>query len=143
MGYDPDVWGPHYWFVIHTMALTYPINPNDTTKKKYYRFITDLPLFLPNKEIGNKFSEFLDKYPVTPYLDSRDSFVKWTHFIHNKINQMLKKPQITLLEFYNIHYEKYKPKNIKNEEDRQLKEKIAYSSIVAVTLAFILYNYKK
>ena len=23
-----DIWGPHYWFVIHTIALTYPLNPN-------------------------------------------------------------------------------------------------------------------
>ena len=31
---DPDIWGPHYWFVMHTIALTYPHHPNDITKKK-------------------------------------------------------------------------------------------------------------
>ena len=143
MGYDPEIWGPHYWFFIHSIALCYPTNPNTITKKKYYRFITDLPLFIPDPGIGNKFSELLDKYPVTPYLDNRDSFIKWTHFIHNKVNQMLKKPEITLLDLYNNHYEYYKPKNIKLEENRHNREKIIYFSMIGITLGFIIYNYKK
>ena len=36
MKYIAKVWGPHYWFVLHTIALRYPKNPNDVTKKKYY-----------------------------------------------------------------------------------------------------------
>ena len=39
MGLNPKIWGPHYWFMIHTIALNYPHSPNDTTKKKYYDFI--------------------------------------------------------------------------------------------------------
>jgi hypothetical protein len=31
---DAKVWGPHYWFVLFTMASCYPKNPNDVTKKK-------------------------------------------------------------------------------------------------------------
>ena len=30
---DAKVWGPHYWFVLFTMASCYPKNPNDVTKK--------------------------------------------------------------------------------------------------------------
>ena len=59
MELDPTIWGPHYWFVLHTIALTYPLHPNDTIKKKYYDFIQNLPLFLPNKNIGKNFSETL------------------------------------------------------------------------------------
>ena len=90
MALDPDVWGPKYWFVLHSIALTYPHTVNDVTKKKYYEFIQNLPLFIPITNIGNTFSEFLDKYPVTPYLDSRESMIKWVHFIHNKINIYLR-----------------------------------------------------
>ena len=43
---DANVWGPHYWFVLLTMATSYPKNPNDVTKKKYYEFIQNLPLFM-------------------------------------------------------------------------------------------------
>ena len=62
---NPEIWGPHYWFVLYTIALSYPLNINDTTKKKYYDFIQNLPLFLPISNIGNTFSVFLDKYPVS------------------------------------------------------------------------------
>ena len=33
MSLNPKVWGPHYWFVLHTIALTYPLKPNETVKK--------------------------------------------------------------------------------------------------------------
>ena len=33
MKFDPNVWGPHYWFVLLTIAMTYPIEPNDVIKK--------------------------------------------------------------------------------------------------------------
>ena len=75
MALEPKVWGPHYWFVLHTIALTYPLNPNDCTKKKYYDFFNNLPLFVPVENIGNSISKLLDEYPVTPYLDSRDSLI--------------------------------------------------------------------
>ena len=47
---DPKVWGPHYWFFLHTLVMTYPHHPNTVTKKKYYEFIQNLPLFLPVEE---------------------------------------------------------------------------------------------
>ena len=113
MALDPTIWGPYYWFVLHTIALTYPSTPNETIKKKYYDFIHNLPLFLPVSNIGNQFSVLLDKYPVTPYLDSQPSFVKWVHFIHNKINVLLEKPELTMEEAMVCYYEHYKPKEIK------------------------------
>lgn len=55
MTLDPKIWGPHYWFVLHTIALSYPIKPNETIRKKFYDFYQNLPLFLPIEEIGNNF----------------------------------------------------------------------------------------
>jgi hypothetical protein len=40
---DSNVWGPHYWFVLLSIAICYPIHPNDVTKKKYYELIQNLP----------------------------------------------------------------------------------------------------
>ena len=53
MALEPNIWGPHYWFVLHTIALTYPHTPNEVMRKKYYDLIQNLPLFLPVEEIGN------------------------------------------------------------------------------------------
>ena len=140
---DPKVWGPHYWFFLHTVAMTYPHHPNTVTKKKYYEFIQNLPLFLPVQEISSEFSKLIDKYPITPYLDNRDSFIRWTHFIHNKINQKLEKPQISLNEFYIKYYDEYKSDNIKAVEYYKLKEKLVYSLIIVTIVGSIYYLYDK
>ena len=140
---DPKVWGPHYWFFLHTVAMTYPHHPNTVTKKKYYEFIQNLPLFLPVQEISSEFSKLIDKYPITPYLDNRDSFIRWTHFIHNKINQKLEKPQISLNEFYIKYYDEYKSDNIKAVEYYKLKEKLVYSLIIVTIVGSIFYLYDK
>ena len=140
---DPKVWGPHYWFFLHTVAMTYPHHPNSVTKKKYYEFIQNLPLFLPVEEISGDFTKLLDKYPIAPYLDNRDSFVRWTHFIHNKINEKLEKPKITLNEFFVKYYDEYKSKDIKLAEYYKLREKLIYFGLVGVIIGVIYYLYDK
>ena len=143
MGLDPKIWGPHYWFFIHTVAMTYPIRPNAITKKKYYEFIQNLPLFIPVENMSGEFSKLLDKYPVTPYLDNRESLIRWTHFIHNKINQKLEKPQISLNEFYVKYYEEYKSQNVKMDEYYKLREKAIYCGIITTIAGGIYYLYDK
>lgn len=139
---NPKVWGPHYWFVLHTIANTYPLAPNDVTKKKYYDFIQNLPLLLPIEEIGNSFAKYLDKYPVTPYLDSRPSFMKWMHFIHNKINVSIGEPELSMEESIAQYYEEYKPKVVKDAEQRKQREKLIFLLILLFLLIIggILYN---
>ena len=140
---DPKIWGPHYWFFIHTVAMTYPIRPNAVTKKKYYEFIQNLPLFIPVESMSGEFSKLIDKYPVTPYLDNRESLIRWTHFIHNKINQKLEKPQISLSDFYIKYYEEYKSQNIKLVEYYKLREKAIFCGIVLTISGTIYYLYDK
>jgi hypothetical protein len=130
MTLDPKIWGPHYWFVLHTIALSYPEAPNEVAKKKFYDFYQNLPLFLPIEDIGNNFSKFLDKYPVTPYLESRQSLVRWTHFIHNKINVALNMPSLNLEEALASYYDHYKPKEVKDIQERSRREKIAFSIVI-------------
>ena len=139
---NPKVWGPHYWFVLHTIANTYPLAPNDVTKKKYYDFIQNLPLLLPIEEIGNSFAKYLDKFPVTPYLDSRPSFIKWMHFIHNKINVSIGEPELSMEESMAQYYEEYKPKIVKDAEQRKQREKLIFLLILLFLLIIggILYN---
>jgi hypothetical protein len=40
----------------------------------------------------------LDLYPVTPYLDTKEDFVGWMHDIHNRVNDILDKPTMSLEE---------------------------------------------
>ena len=81
---DADVWGPHFWFVLLTVALNYPQEtPPDGIRRRNYDFVQSLPLFLPDPHMGDNFAHIINEYPVSPYLDSRHHFVQWVNFIHN------------------------------------------------------------
>lgn len=145
MSLNPKVWGPQYWFVLHTIALTYPQNPNETVKKKYYDFIQNLPLFIPIENMGNFFSNLLDTYPVTPYLDSREAFIKWMYFIHNRVNKELNYEQISLSESLEQYYKKYADYNNNTNKSNSIiikKEYISFLIIIGLSFLAIFY-YKK
>lgn len=142
MQLNPKIWGPKYWFFLYTIALTYPNNPNEITKKKYYDFIQNLPLFIPVSNIGNEFTIFLDKYPVMPYLDSRESFIKWIHFIHNKINIYLGKKEISYYDAMQYYYSHYQEKEIKITNEKKNKHKFIFVSIIIILFSIIIILYK-
>ena len=96
---------------------------------------------MPIDKIANEFSELLEQYPITPYLDNRESFVRWTWFIHNKINEKLEKPKITLEEFYKQYYENYKPNDVKYREFYKLRAKIIYLFIFLLIAGLIYFFY--
>ena len=143
MGLDHNVWLPHLKFTLQTIAICYPKHPNEVSIKKYYDFIQNLPVFLPMDPIGNNFLDLLDKYPVTPYLSSRMSFMKWVNFIFNKINKQLKKEEIDFYEDLEKYYEEYKPKEMKNKEITITRRKYIEGGIFVLLLVTIIYFYKK
>ena len=140
---DAKIWGPQYWGFLFTMALTYPLHPNETSKKKYYDFISNFSLFFPNTNMANHFSELLDYYPVTPYLDSRESMIKWIHFIHNKVNVSLNIPEISLEEALHKYYKQYEPKSTQIKNDILKREKYLYVGFITVLIMSSVYIYKK
>ena len=143
MTLDSKVWGPHYWFVFHTIALNYPLYPNETSKKKYYDFIQNIPLFIPNNNMGNLFSELLDKYPVTPYLDSRESMIKWFHFIHNKVNISLNIPEKSMQESLHNYYKNYESIEITIKNDIVKREHYIFFSLLTILIMLSVTMYKK
>jgi hypothetical protein len=136
----PEIWGPHYWFFLHTIAYTYPNCPNAVTKRKYYDLIQNFPLFLPDESIGDTFVELLDKYPVTPYLDKRESFMRWVHFIHNKINRSLGKQTDPFLDSVQKYEEIYRPQTMVHSDYANLKKEVIMICFI-VLLATIAFMY--
>lgn len=137
---DPKVWGPQYWSFLHHLAWTYPDNPNKITKRKYYDLIQNFSLFIPNVEIGDNFLKLIDSHPVTPYLDSRDSFIRWVHYIHNKVNIILGKDELTFLESLEKFKAAYKPQSISITERIHIKKHYIHILIIFI-LIFIIYYY--
>ena len=140
---NPDIWGPHYWFTIYTIGLSYPLKPDSIIKRKYYDFFMNIPIFIPDKEMGKTFSEFLNSYPISPYLDSRESLVKWIHFIHNKLNQYLGKEEVTYYNALNKYYKNYDLKITKKYNDIKNREKYIFFSLLILLILIILYIINK
>jgi len=135
--YSPTIWGPKYWFFLHTVARTYPEYPNDVTKRKYYDLIQNFALFMPDREMGDRFLVMLDKYPVTPYLDNRESFFRWTVFIHNKINAKLQKEERSVEEAL----ESYESAYLEEGEEEVKKTSVVLALNAAIVLALIAIAY--
>ena len=140
------VWGPKFWFVLHCAAYNYPEVPNAITKRKYYDLVQNIPLFIPDAAMGDKFSVLLDKYPVSPYLCSRESFMRWAHYIHNKINRTLGKEEISLYASLDRFHEKNPVnescKNYYMKISSSTKRQLAFATIIFLLILLILYIQK-
>ena len=134
------VWGPHYWFVLQTISMTYPEHPNDITKKKYYQLIQNLPIFIPNKKIGKDFEKLLNEFPISPYLSSRLSFMKWVHFVHNKINKKIGKKEINFFKGLEKYYSHYIPE--KTQKSLKYNKQRLYTSLFIGLCIIIYLSYK-
>lgn len=142
----PQVWGPHYWYFLHTAFFQYPEHPTVITKKIYYDMITHFGTFIPDEKMTQYYNDILNKHPVTPYLDNKVSLVKWGWFIHNKVNKKLKKPPITLGEFYKQYYDSHKNYTVQINMKwfMTIKEIIFYVILIFILLymCYTLYNYQ-
>jgi hypothetical protein len=139
-----DIWGPVYWFFLMTIALNYPDHANAVMKRKYYDLLQNLPLFIPDSEMGTEFSRMLDKYPVTPYLDYRESFIKWVVFIHNRMNVKLGKREITEEEAIDQYMRAYVDESqiklkMKNNEWRKYA---VFLFVLCILLGVVYYLYQ-
>lgn len=142
MSLNPYVWLPYFKFILQTIAVQYPKKPNEVTKKKYYEFINNIPVFFPMKPLGKTFHTMLDKYPVTPYLDSRMSFMKWCNYIINKINVILELPEEDFYKSLEEYYNKYKPKEDLERINLQNKKKYIEMGTIFGILIVIYIIYK-
>ena len=143
MGLNPNIWLPNLKFTLQTIAITYPSHPNDVSKRKYYDLIQNLPVFFPFNPMGKNFLDLLDKYPVTPYLSSRMSFMKWIHFIFNKIHEQLEQPIDEFYDSLEKYYDEYKPKEVRNREIVKTRKKYIQFATASIIILVIVYFYKK
>ena len=78
-----------------------------------------------NQTMPNKSKIPTHRRSKTPYLDSRDSLMKWVNFIHNRINLQLGKNELSLSEAVQEYYKHYLPRDLKREAERKRNEKIS------------------
>lgn len=91
MNPNPNVFGPHFWFVMHTVSFFYPENPTSTDMKRHKDFYESFVHMIPCGECSQHYSVLLTRYPIDGHLQSRNQLSRWVVFIHNKVNEKLGK----------------------------------------------------
>ena len=139
----PEVWGPHLWYILHTISFSYPDNPTNYHKNAYRDFYTNIKDVLPCEQCQKHYTKHIQEYPITPHLDNRATLVKWVIQIHNFANLSIGKPAYTPEEVLYI-YSQLKPVSpfIKVDE-RKIREKQIYKKnrgilYIMIIIAFIV-----
>jgi hypothetical protein len=103
---NPDIWGKHVWTSIHFIALGYPSNPNAQQKNIYIQYFNSLADVLPCKSCADHFKKLLTLHPLNDaHLANNFSLFEWTVLLHNKVNERLNKPIISLERAKKIYLE--------------------------------------
>jgi hypothetical protein len=115
---EPKIWGPPFWFMLHTISFSYPTNPSYHDKRHYYDYFQNVYHIIPCEECQDSYLQYLQENPISSFLDSNHALSKWVVELHNKINQKLDKPtqsyQDVAQRYYNIYqHDKYKPEFIR------------------------------
>jgi len=100
MGLSPKVWGKDGWRFILYVALAY----DPSKKEEYLKFFQNLPEILPCPACGIHFKQNLEKHP--PKMGNAKELFNWTVDMHNFVNEMNGKKQITYEEAHDELFKK-------------------------------------
>ncbi|KAL4266104.1 Sulfhydryl oxidase [Pleurotus pulmonarius] len=78
------------WKLIHTMTLRYPESPTADERDALNSYFHLLSRLYPCGECATEFQQLLKKFP--PQTSSRRAASLWLCFVHNQVNERLKKP---------------------------------------------------
>ncbi len=81
----------------------------------------------------------LDDYPITPYLSSKDSLIRWVVFIHNKINSQLGKHNISVDEAIQKYYDSFLPKPLHLHQAMKIKRYYIHVAFILACFGAIWY----
>lgn len=102
---DPNIWGPKFWFSLHSVTFTYPFYPDEADKERYKTFFNLLEYVLPCVVCRVNYSKNIRSHPIDAHLKDRKALVNWAIDIHNMVNVENGKPVISYDEAMMV-YEK-------------------------------------
>ncbi len=138
----PEIWGKHFWFVLHTIAYTYPEKPSYVDKKNAIDFFTALGGVLPCEKCQVHYYENLKHMPVTVAVDSRADLMDWVFRLHNRVNLSTGKPELTKEQAHEQYLQFILKSKAMDKPDYKLH--VFYGTIiVGLSIAlFYKYSYK-
>jgi hypothetical protein len=127
-GFNPDVFGPPFWFVMHIVAHNFPVDHRATpaTSRKYMRFYRSIGDVLPCRKCREHYRMHLKgatcrEISLENFKD-RDSIIRWVHGLHNCVNRHLSKPHYPLSKTME-YFETLRRRGRKSQVKAYLKRK--------------------
>lgn len=148
---NQNIWGPHLWFVLHTITFNYPVQPNSDDKRNYKNFLLSLQYILPCNICRKHYKRHIHEHPPNKALKNRDSFIKWMIDLHNEVNgETGKKSTYTYKEIINKYEKIYNMKINNNIDNNEIKEnnlnrnyQIILLIIMVIIFIYYIFNFKK
>ncbi|EJF60666.1 hypothetical protein DICSQDRAFT_107084 [Dichomitus squalens LYAD-421 SS1] len=79
------------WKLLHTMTLRFPEEPTQDERDALNNYFHLFSRLYPCGECAAEFQQLLKKYP--PQTSTRRAAATWLCFVHNQVNERLKKPE--------------------------------------------------
>ena len=152
---NTNIWGPSAWRLIHSMAFTYPREPNLIDKQRYKSLFESLSYTLPCVNCQYNYQKELLHFDLDIALRSREHLSRWAFNLHNSVNKRLNKKEMSyeeVRELYtdlinSIDKEKNKEKIKKNIIPKIPKISIIHKKILGIigliSFGIILYKHRK
>tara|TARA_B100000123_G_scaffold243974_1_gene199069 strand:+ start:966 stop:1436 length:471 start_codon:yes stop_codon:yes gene_type:complete len=143
---NSEIWGPYFWFTLHTVTLAYPEKPTYVEKSHYQNFFLSLQNVLPCKVCQQHYNNHLKEFPIGSFLEDKESLVIWCFKLHNKVNESLGKKLFTFKEFKDKYRKIYAPtilQKVTNTEciKKYKKYKFIILIILLVSVLIIIYKF--
>jgi hypothetical protein len=144
---DNNIWGPHFWFTLHTITLGYPDNPSYADKRRFNDFFTSVQYILPCQKCREHYRNHLNNFPISISLDNKESIVKWLFDLHNQVNISLNKNIMEYDAFKEKYRKIYNPNLIEKIEAPMNHNKngkiIIFIILFSSVIGCIYYSYYK
>ncbi len=102
---NPHIWGPHAWIFLHSISITYPDNPDQSTQLSAKNLILSLKELLPCEHCKKNYEEHI-KNLSDDIFTSKKKFFKFLVDLHNKVNKLNGKREYSYEEVINIYKRK-------------------------------------
>ena len=101
----PNIWGKHFWYTIHFIALDYPEEPSNEDKRDFQVFFENLHKVIPCYKCSVNYIKHLNERPLeNKDLENNKTLFKWTVDIHNIVNRDLKKQEMSYDDAWRLYH---------------------------------------
>jgi hypothetical protein len=137
---SPTIWGPHAWFLLHSISMALPNKIPKETQKNLIDFMESFGGLIPCNicKINYKRHLLKDMSPLKDNIQTRQLFAKWLIDLHNIVNKETGKPEMC----YEAVVEKYDKIYNKRKETNHVCKCIVLIGVILI-IYYIIKNYRK